>query len=66
MIIFTQYNLCREHPEGHDSPEPKVALRVKAQSAGEIAAECGSLGVKEVPEGEDPSLVTPLRPSLYR
>jgi hypothetical protein len=43
----------------HVSPEHSVALGGvrKAQTAEEIATECGSLGVYEVPEGFDPTKV---------
>jgi hypothetical protein len=50
--------VCRENPHGHDSPVAvQVAQVAQAQTAEEIAVECGSLGVMEVPEGEDPSQV---------
>jgi len=56
--------VCRENPRGHDSPVAAQMVQVaRAQTAEEIAVECGSLGVMEVPEGEDPSKVhIPSRP----
>jgi len=59
LIDTCQFNICREHPLGHDSPDGESRLAVKSRTAEEVAAECGSLGVMVVPAGADPANVSP-------